>query len=55
VEAPPDVRLARGLAREAAYSDAPALWRRWMREEAAFFTKDGTRERADIRVDTSPS
>ncbi|MGY1594446.1 uridine kinase [Geodermatophilus sp. SYSU D00708] len=49
VEAPPGVRLARGLAR-----DGPALeseWRRWQRIEAAAFAAERTRERADVRVD----
>ncbi|GAA1814657.1 hypothetical protein GCM10009682_39710 [Luedemannella flava] len=53
VDAPADVRLARGLARDAAFPGSDALWERWMREEDAFFTADGTRDRADIVVDTS--
>ncbi|MGY1638826.1 uridine kinase [Geodermatophilus sp. SYSU D00742] len=49
VEAPPEVRLARGLAR-----DGTALepeWRRWQVTEAAAFAAEGTRDRADVRVD----
>jgi uridine kinase len=53
VEAPPEVRLARGLARDTAFAGKEELWRRWMREEDEFFAADGTRERADIIVDTS--
>ncbi|NES13953.1 MULTISPECIES: uridine kinase [Micromonospora] len=51
VEADPAVRLARGLARDGA--EHHDLWQRWMREEAAFFAADGTRDRADLRVDAS--
>lgn len=53
VEAPDDVRLARGLAR-----DGEALrdrWLAWMREEAAEFAREDTRARADVVVDgTAP-
>lgn len=48
VEAPDDVRLARGIAR-----DGEALrpqWERWMDAEAALFAREGTRERADLVV-----
>lgn len=51
VEADPAVRLARGLARDG--DEHRDLWQRWMGEEAAFFAADGTRDRADLRVDTS--
>lgn len=50
VEAPADVRLARGLAR-----DGEALrqhWLDWMVSEAAHFALEGTRDRADVRVET---
>lgn len=49
VEAPPDVRLARGLARdgEAARPD----WLRWMDNEAAHFARERTAERADVTLD----
>ncbi|WP_412543399.1 hypothetical protein R8Z50_13240 [Longispora sp. K20-0274] len=51
VEAPAEMRLARGLAR----TTRPALdlWTRWMAEEDVFFPADGARDRADIIVDTS--
>jgi uridine kinase len=52
VEAPPEMRLARGLARDAD-RDRPDLWAKWMGEEAAFFEADGARDRADIIVDTT--
>jgi hypothetical protein len=51
VEAPTELRIARGLAR-----DGAALtphWRRWQRTEAAAFAAEGTRARADLRVDGS--
>ncbi|MGY1706477.1 uridine kinase [Geodermatophilus sp. SYSU D00697] len=53
VEAPPEVRLRRGLARDGAAFEPE--WRRWQRTEAAFFTAEGTRERADVRVDGTAS
>ncbi|MGY1689807.1 uridine kinase family protein [Geodermatophilus sp. SYSU D01105] len=54
VEAPPEVRLARGLARDGAALEPE--WRHWQRTEAAVFTAEGTRERADVRVDgTAPT
>jgi uridine kinase len=53
VEAPADVRLARGLARDAGrHPGARELWERWMAAEAAFFGTDGTRARADFVVET---
>jgi hypothetical protein len=54
VDAPPAVRLARGLARDAGHPEAAARWKRWMDEEAAFFAHDGTRARADFVIDTAP-
>ena len=53
VEASAEVRLARGLARDAKFPGKVALWKQWMREEDQFFAADGTRERADCIVDTS--
>jgi len=53
VEAPAELRLDRGVRR-----DGPShrlLWEAWMREEAEFFTKDGTRHRADLVVEGAPS
>ncbi|MEU4427989.1 hypothetical protein AB0F81_45825 [Actinoplanes sp. NPDC024001] len=52
VDAPAPVRLARGLARDVDFPGREELWRRWMAEEAEFFTRDGTRERADTVLDT---
>jgi uridine kinase len=52
VEAPEELRLARGLAR-----DGEALrdeWVRWTALEAAHFAADGTRGRADHVVDAGP-
>jgi uridine kinase len=52
VEAPAELRLRRGLAR-----DGEALrpeWLRWQQEEAAVFAADRTRDRADLRVDGAP-
>jgi uridine kinase len=51
VDAPAEERLRRGLLRDG--EDHRALWERWMREEAEFFARDGTRTRADIVVDGS--
>jgi hypothetical protein len=53
VEADPPVRLARGMARDATFAGKRELWERWMTEEDAFFAADGTRDRADILIDTS--
>ena len=49
VEAPADVRLARGLARDGEHMRDH--WLRWMAEEGAEFAREGTRERADVVVD----
>jgi uridine kinase len=49
VEAPAELRVARGLARD---GDAMASeWRRWQSTEAAEFARQDTRARADLRVD----
>ncbi|GAA0574019.1 hypothetical protein GCM10010172_68280 [Paractinoplanes ferrugineus] len=53
VEAPAELRLARGLARDSGFGDAERLWRRWMVEEERFFAADGTRDRADLVIDTA--
>lgn len=54
VEAAADVRLDRGLARDHGQDpDVAALWAGWMAEEDRFFAADGTRERADLIVDTN--
>lgn len=56
VEAPDDLRLARGLERDGVQLED--RWRRWMRDEAEHFARDDTRTRADLVVDgtglTSP-
>jgi uridine kinase len=49
VEAPADVRLERGLARDGEH--AREHWLRWMVDEAAHFAREGTRDRADIHLD----
>lgn len=49
VEAPADLRLERGLARDGA--DAREHWLAWMADEAAHFARERTRERADVRLD----
>lgn len=50
VEAPPDVRLARGLARDG--QDQREHWVRWMRDEQRLFAEQDTRAHADLVVDT---
>lgn len=49
VEAPADLRLIRGVARDGVQVETQ--WRQWMGEEARHFERDGTRGRADVRVD----
>lgn len=49
VEAPAGLRLARGLDRDGA--DLAGAWRAWQRTEAEVFAAEGTRDRADLRVD----
>lgn len=53
VEAPAQLRLARGMARNTAFPGKEELWQQWMVEEDSFFTTDETRNRADTIVDTS--
>lgn len=53
VEAPAVVRLARGVARDGAVLEPE--WRAWQRTEAAGFAREGTRARADLRVDGAAS
>jgi len=51
VDAPWDVRLARGLARDGeAYRPH---WEHWAAQERALFAADGTRTRADLVIETS--
>jgi uridine kinase len=49
VEAPQPVRLIRGLARDGTAFEPH--WLRWQQTEALAFAAEGTRERADVRVD----
>ncbi|HWK93665.1 MAG TPA: AAA family ATPase [Luteimicrobium sp.] len=49
VEAPDDVRLARGLARDG--EGAREHWLAWMRDEREVYAAEGTAERADVRLD----
>jgi uridine kinase len=46
VEAPDDVRLARGLARDG--ENQRAHWARWMEDEQRLFAAEDTRHRADL-------
>ena len=51
VEAPENVRMARGIARDGeAYRPH---WERWAEQETALYAADRTRERADLVFDTS--
>ncbi len=52
VEAPPAVRLRRGIDRDGEALRGP--WERWQAAEAAWFAGDATRARADLVVDTGP-
>ena len=49
VEAPADVRLERGLARDGV--DAREHWVTWMADEAQHFARERTRDRADVHLD----
>jgi uridine kinase len=49
VEADPELRLSRGLARDGAAMEQH--WRQFMVDEEALFAHDRTRERADVVVD----
>lgn len=49
VQADDAMRLARGIARDGV--GAEAHWRDWMLQERELFTRVGTRELADMRVD----
>lgn len=52
VEAPDDVCLSRGLARDGeAYRD---LWTDWQTREREWFATDRTKEAADLRIDGAP-
>lgn len=49
VEADSDLRLRRGLERDGA--QARPQWERWMADEVRHFEREGTRGRADFRLD----
>jgi uridine kinase len=49
VEAPPALRINRGLARDGV--DLSAEWQAWQATEAAEFARQDTRARADLRID----
>jgi uridine kinase len=49
VEAPADLRVARGLTRDGVQLEPQ--WRRWQGTEAAEFAREDTRARADVRLD----
>ncbi len=51
VEAPEELRMRRGIERDGE-AFAPH-WRRWAERERALFAAEGTRRRADLRVDGS--
>lgn len=51
LDADPTLRRTRGLARDGA-TYAPH-WARWAAQEAALFERDGTRQRADLLIDTT--
>ena len=50
VDADPAQRRDRGLARDPGYAD---FWDRWAAQERDLYAADGTRERADLVVDTT--
>jgi uridine kinase len=52
VEASRAERLRRGIARDG--ETYRPQWARWAAQEAAHFAADGTRDRADLRVDGEP-
>ena len=53
VEAPRAERFRRGIDRDG--ETYRPHWERWARQEAAHFAADGTRARADLRVDGAPA
>ncbi len=50
VEAPPEVRIERGVARDG--EQVLPHWLAWMDHEREHFATNGTRERADVRLPT---
>ena len=53
VEASEDVRYDRGIARDG--ETYRPHWERWAHQEDALFAAEGTRERADYRIDGAPT
>jgi hypothetical protein len=51
IDAPPDLRLKRGIARDGDTALVRDAWQRSMLLQQRFFEQDGTRERADLVVD----
>jgi uridine kinase len=51
LEASPDVRYERAMARDG--EGYRPHWDRWAAQEATHFASEGTRERADVRIDTT--
>lgn len=52
VQADPVVRRRRGLARDGAVYEPH--WQQWAEQELSLFTRERTRERADLVLDTTP-
>lgn len=50
VEAPHDLRMARGIERDG--EDFRPHWERWARQETALFAAESTRERADVLLNS---
>jgi hypothetical protein len=53
LEAPREERFRRGIARDG--ENYRPHWERWARQEQAHFAADGTRARADLRLDGAPT
>ncbi len=53
IDTPPDVRLARGIARDG--EELREFWQQWVVGEQAHFAADGTRARADLIVIGDPT
>ncbi len=49
VEAPHDLRMARGVARDG--EAFATMWQAWAHDELALFAREDTRSRADVHVD----
>jgi energy-coupling factor transporter ATP-binding protein EcfA2 len=53
IEAPLELRMARGIARDGEVYRPH--WERWARQEAELFAAEGTMQRADVLVDGAPT